>query len=152
MTIPTTPDTGHDKSKRILFACTQNAVRSVIAAALLEQHNHPQIAAIHSCGVIAGAADGFTMAVLAESGIDITDHEPADFSHFNPDEFDVIYTFSQDAYGFVQEWADPQTPCHYCDVKPPLHSEHSREETMVSYRKLCDEVAACVEEIIASIS
>ena len=43
--------------------------------------------------------------------------------------------------------ADPQTPCHYCDVKP-LHSEHSREETMVSYRKLYDEVVVCVEKLL----
>ena len=51
------------KAVNILFACTQNAVRSVIAKGLLQQKHTSNIGQIASCGVIAGVPDGFAMAI-----------------------------------------------------------------------------------------
>ena len=50
--------------KQILFACTQNAVRSVIAKGLFETKSYSPAGRAVSCGVIEGPLDGFVVAVL----------------------------------------------------------------------------------------
>ena len=85
------------KAVNILFACTQNAVRSVIAKGLLQQKHASNIGQIASCGVIAGVPDGFAMAVMLEIDIDITDHEPVAFDSFSAADFQFVISFSHDA-------------------------------------------------------
>ncbi len=149
----TVKTTSHsERNLKILFACTQNAVRSVIAEALLNQKNIPDIDKVRSCGVIVGVADGFTIAVMAELGIDVSSHEPTNFDALNPADFDIIISFSHDAEHFVQDWAIEGTNCMFWDVKPPLHSEHSRDETLLHYQHLRDDIAARIDGFIASIS
>ena len=61
--------------KQILFACTQNAVRSVMAKALFETQPYSPAGRAVSCGVFEGPLDGFVVAVLQERGIDVSKHE-----------------------------------------------------------------------------
>ena len=55
--------------KQILFACTQNAVRSVIAKGLFETKSYSSAGRAVSCGVIEGPLDGFVVAVLQERAL-----------------------------------------------------------------------------------
>ena len=57
----------------VLFACTTNAVRSVMAAAIL-RHLAGQRAYVASAGVRAGTPDPFVTAVMDEIGIDVSAH------------------------------------------------------------------------------
>lgn len=136
------------KDVNILFACTQNAVRSVIAEGLLRDRHHRDIGHIASCGVFAGSADGFAMAVMAEIDIDITAHEPVGFDLFSPDDFHIIISFSHDADHFVTGWAGTEITTLFWDVQPPKLSESSRDETLASYRALRDEIATRLDKFI----
>jgi len=140
------------KPVNILFACTQNAVRSVIAEGLLQNRQNPHIAQIASCGVVAGIADGFAMAVMAEAEIDITAHEPVGFELFSAENFQFIISFSHDADQFVQQWAGTDTTRLFWDVHPPIVSESSREETLASYRALRDEIAGRLDRFLQEYS
>ncbi|MDP7668600.1 MAG: low molecular weight phosphatase family protein, partial [Rhodospirillales bacterium] len=51
----------------VLFACTFNAVRSPMAAAILSRMHGHRIA-VDSVGVRAGELDGFVVAVMEEFG------------------------------------------------------------------------------------
>ena len=59
----------------VLFACTTNAVRSVMAAAIL-RHLAGKRAYVASAGVRAGTSDPFVTAVMDEIGIDVSQHTP----------------------------------------------------------------------------
>ena len=67
--------------KQILFACTQNAVRSVMAKGLFEAKFHAPANRAVSCGVIEGPLDGFVVSVLQEKGVDVSRHEAQVLRH-----------------------------------------------------------------------
>ena len=57
--------------KQVLFSCTLNAIRSVMAEAIFNKIAPENWKSV-SCGVIAGPPDGFTFAVMEEKGIYLT--------------------------------------------------------------------------------
>jgi len=130
----------------ILFACTQNAVRSVMAKALYEKRLLSAGRPAVSCGVIEGPLDGFVVSVLAEAGIDVSEHEAQVFDVLDPGEFDLIISFSREAEDKARRWAKPDCITAFWDVRPPQVSERSREETLDSYRQIRDEIDARLTE------
>ena len=124
----------------VLFACTQNSVRSVIAQALFEKRQFPMAGRAVSCGVIEGPLDGFVVSVLAEEGIDMSGYEAQVFDALSPDQFDLIISFSREADDKAGRWAKPGCKTLFWDVRPPEVSEHSRQETLDSYRQIRDEI------------
>ena len=105
------------KALNILFACAQNAVRSVINLWSVTAKTCLNIGQIASCGVIAGVPDGFAMAVMSEIDIDITDHEPVAFDSFSAADFQfVISKGMTDAEHVVTQWASPDTTTLFWEV------------------------------------
>ena len=81
----------------MLFACALNAVRSPMAAAIL-QHLTGGRLHVASAGVRAGLLDPYAVAVMDEIGIDISDHEPAPLADIESEIFDLIITLSPEAH------------------------------------------------------
>ncbi len=81
----------------VLFACTMNAVRSPMAAAIL-RHLAGRRCYVTSAGVRRGAPDAFAAAVMAEIGIDITQHAPKTIAELHDTSFDLIITLSPEAH------------------------------------------------------
>jgi len=77
----------------VLFACTHNMIRSPIAEGIMKQL-HPKTVFVDSCGINAGASDGFVITVMQEIGIDMTKHEPKSFGDLDDEYFDLIICFS----------------------------------------------------------
>lgn len=132
-------------SERLLFTCTQNAVRSVIAEALFGQLVCASDYQISSCGVIEGAADGYAIAVMLEMGVDISAHEAQSFDSLSPADFDRIISFSAEAHNSATRWACEGCKTELLAVHPPRLDERAREATLESYRALRDEIAAKLE-------
>src|SRR6201989_931853 len=82
----------------VLFACGLNAVRSPMAASLLQQM-FPQLY-VKSAGVRKGELDPFAVSVMAELGQDISTHKPTTFEELEDWEglnFDLVMQLSPDA-------------------------------------------------------
>lgn len=124
----------------ILFACTQNAVRSVMAKALYETRPTAQNRQAASCGIIEGPLDGFTVSVLLESGLDVGAHQAQVFEALDPAQFDLLISFSKEAEDKAKRWAKPDCTTLFWDVRPPHTNERSRDETLASYRQTRDEI------------
>ena len=124
--------------KRILFACTQNAVRSVMAKGLFETKPYVSGSKAVSCGVIEGPLDGFVVAVLQEKGIDVSQHESQVFEALDPADFDLIVSFSREAEEKARTWANERCETLFLDVRPPHIDERSRDITLESYRQIRD--------------
>lgn len=86
-----------DVPKAVLFACTLNAVRSPMAAAIL-RHLAGQRIYVESAGVRAGERDPFVEEVMNEIGIDVTLHRPQTLSDLDDTTFDLIITLSPEAH------------------------------------------------------
>ncbi len=132
-------------SERLLFTCTQNAVRSVIAEALFRQLSCSSGYQVSSCGVIEGAADGYAIAVMLEMGVDVSKHEARSFESLSPSDFDRIISFSAEAHDSAVRWACEGCKTELWEVCPPHLDERARELTLESYRALRDEIVKKLE-------
>ena len=79
----------------ILFACTMNAVRSPMAAAMLRHLTRGLY--IESAGVKAGALDPLAVEVMGEVGLEIGKHRPRRFQDLEDGSFDLVITLSPEA-------------------------------------------------------
>jgi protein-tyrosine-phosphatase len=86
-----------DLPAAVLFACTMNAVRSPIAAAIL-RHLAGRRIYVESAGVREGEPDPFVDTVMDEIGIDVSRHKPRTLSDLNDTSFDLIVTLSPEAH------------------------------------------------------
>ena len=122
----------------VLFACTMNAVRSPMAAAIL-RHLAGRRAYVESAGVRAGELDPFVVAIMDEIGIDISAHKPRTLADLNDTSFDLIVSLSPEAHHQALE----MTRTFAVDVEywPTFDAslmlgQGNREQTLQSYRQV----------------
>lgn len=134
--------------RRVLFACTFNAVRSAMAAAILRQLAGQRFE-VASAGVMCARPDPFAAAVMDEIGIDMSLHEPADFSRLGRRTFDIIITLSPEAHHHALE----MTRVMACDVEYwPTFDPSSLDVGMPrvarahAYRRLRDDLVHKLKE------
>ncbi|MEQ1616660.1 MAG: low molecular weight phosphatase family protein [Hyphomicrobiaceae bacterium] len=124
----------------VLFACTMNAVRSPMAAAILAHLGNRRVYAT-SAGVRAGETDPFVIAVMDEIGIDVSKHKPQTLSDLNDTSFDLIVTLSPEAHHQALELT--RTMAVDVEYWPTFDAslmvgQGSREQTLDSYRQVRD--------------
>ena len=76
----------------VLFACTMNSVRSVMAEGILKKLCGERIY-IDSVGKQAGDKNGYMIEVMLEIGIDLTNHRSKTFVSLDDTSFDMIISF-----------------------------------------------------------
>lgn len=124
----------------VLFACSENAIRSPMAEALLK-HLLGHRVYVDSCGVRASEIDPFTVAVLEEIGIDRSGHRPKTFDDLEDTSYDLIISLSPEA----QHSAVELTRTMACEVEfwntfDPSIVEGSRETRLQAYRDVRDQL------------
>ena len=126
----------------ILFACNLNAVRSAMAEAMVKA-TFPGKIFTDSCGVRPGAPDGFAMAVMQEIDIDMVAHMPKSFADLDCEFYDVIISFSKEAHSAALELVR-NVDCEtlYWPVDDLADLKGSREERLIAYRAVRDDIAA----------
>ena len=132
--------------KQILFACTQNAVRSVMAKGLFETKFAGRAV---SCGLIEGPLDGFVVAVLREKGIDVSRHEAQVFEALDPANFGLIVSFTREAEDKARRWAYEGCETLFWDVPPPHPNDRSRDTILESYRQIRDQIDRLLTDYFA---
>jgi protein-tyrosine-phosphatase len=132
----------------VLFACTMNAVRSPVAAAILAYLTN-QRCTVFSAGVHEGRPDPFVAVVMDEIGIDVTDHEPQVFRALGDRTFDLIITLSPEAHHHALELTRVMAAnVEYWPTLDPstLPANAPRSKRINAYRHLRDELFARIKE------
>ena len=126
----------------VLFACGMNAVRSPMAASLLQQM-FPQLY-VKSAGVRKGELDPFVVSVMAELGQDLSTHKPTTFEELEDWEglnFDLIITLSPEAHHKALELTRTlAAEVEYWPTQDPSTSDGNREQKLEAYREVCDQL------------
>ena len=126
----------------VLFACGLNAVRSPMAASLLQQM-FPQLY-VKSAGVRKGELDPFAVSVMAELGQDISSHKPITFEELEDWEglnFDLIITLSPEAHHKALELTRTlAADVEYWPTQDPSIADGNREQKLAAYREVCDQL------------
>ena len=122
----------------VLFACSHNALRSPIAAALLRSLHGRRIY-VDSVGVRPEPLDPFAAAVLEELGIDLSAHRPKSFEELEDDYFDLVVSLSPEAHHRAVELTRTiSTEIEFWPVMDPTLTEGNRETRLEAYRALRD--------------
>jgi protein-tyrosine-phosphatase len=141
------------RPQAVLFACQLNAVRSPIAAALLQQMFGLSIRTA-SVGVGAGELDAFAVAVMDEIGLDISKHKPIDFIGYEDLEgldFDLIITLSPGAHHQALTLSDRiRAEVEYWPTPDPTAIEGNREQRLDAYRAVRDQLMKLIRERFGS--
>ena len=136
----------------VLFACGLNSVRSPIAAALLSQMFGQSIY-VGSAGVRKGESDPFAVAVMAETGIDISRHKPVTFEELDEWEglnFDLIITLAPEAHHRALELTRTSgVEVEYWPTVDATAIEGNREQRLNAYRQVRDHLMERVRQRFA---
>ncbi|TAJ35549.1 MAG: low molecular weight phosphatase family protein [Reyranella sp.] len=126
----------------VLFACSENSVRSPMAEALAKRlYGHSSY--IDSVGVRATDVDGFAVSVLDELNIDVHRHHAKTFEDIDPASFDLIVTLSPEAHHRALEFTrGTATEVEYWPMPDASAVEGSREVRLDAYRRTRDQVLA----------
>ncbi len=129
---------GEELPGAVLFACTMNAVRSPMAAAIL-RHLFGRFVYVDSVGVRRGELDPLAVEAMEEVGIEIGKHRPKSFDEFEDTSFDLIVTLSPEAqHKAVELTRTSAARIEYWPTQDPTIVEGSREQRLSAYRALRD--------------
>ena len=132
----------------VLFACTMNAVRSPMAAAIL-RHLVGRHVYVESAGVRVGEPDPFVISVMEEIGIDISEHRPHTIADLYDTSFDLIVSLSPEAHHQALELT--RTMAVEVEYWPTFDAsimigQGNREQTLESYRAVRDGLFAAIKQ------
>jgi protein-tyrosine-phosphatase len=130
----------------VLFICTQNAIRSPMAAALMHHIAGHKIY-VASAGIRAGDPDPFVGMIMDEIGLDLTRHRPHAIEDLADAGFDLIITLSPEA----EQYARDMTKTLAIDVvnwptPDPSTTQGSRSQILDAYRDVRDGLKKKVDE------
>jgi protein-tyrosine-phosphatase len=124
----------------ILFACTQNAIRSPMAEALMK-YLHGGRVFVDSVGVRPEPVDPFAIAALDEIGIDLSRHRAKSFDDLQDDYFDLVISLSPEAqHRAVELTRTSSCAIEFWPTMDPSLIEGSRETRLEAYRALRDDL------------
>ncbi|MFZ3361227.1 MAG: low molecular weight phosphatase family protein [Xanthobacteraceae bacterium] len=133
----------------VLFACSRNAVRSPMAAALFAQI-FGRAVYVASAGVRKGELDAFAVAAMAEIGLDVSRHKPVTFEELDEWEglnFDLIITLAPEAHHRALELTRTSAvDVEYWPTADPSAVEGSRAQQLDAYREVRDRLLARIRE------
>ncbi|MBY6241233.1 low molecular weight phosphatase family protein [Methylosinus sp. Sm6] len=133
----------------VLFACTQNAVRSPMAEALARHYFGREIY-FASAGLKRGEPDPFAVAAMDELGIDITRHKPHTFEDLEDSNFDLIVTLSPESHHKALEFTRTMAiDVVYWPTLDATAATGSRETILDAYRAVRDSLS---KRILALLS
>jgi protein-tyrosine-phosphatase len=134
--------------RAVLFVCAFNSVRSPMAAALLRAAAGEGLV-VASAGVRKDALDPFAVAVMDESGIDISGHEPMTLEELEDVDgldFDLIVTLSPEAHHTALALTHRiPAAVEYWPTADPTATEGNRAQRLDAYRAVRDQLQARIK-------
>ena len=143
---------GEELPGAVLFACTLNAVRSPMAAALM-RHLYGRFVYIDSVGARPGEIDPFAVEAMEEIGIEIGRHKPKRFEDLEDTSFDLIVALSPEAHHKAMELTRTMAvDVEYWPTFDATAIEGSRAQRLDAYRAVRDELMRHIERRFAARS
>ena len=130
----------------VLFACTLNAIRSPMAAAIMHHHFGHKVY-VASAGIAAGDPDPFVGMIMDEIGIDLKKHRPHSFEDLEDSAFDLLITLSPEALNRAEDMSRTMAiKVENWKIPDPSITQGSRDQILDAYREVRDDLMKRVKE------
>jgi protein-tyrosine-phosphatase len=122
----------------VLFACTENSIRSPMAEGILKYYQGHRIY-VDSVGVRKSEVNGFAVAVMEEIGIDIGGHKSKTFGDLEDTSFDCVISLSPEAqHSAVELTRFMSCEVFFWNTFDPSIIHGSRDSILEAYRQVRD--------------
>lgn len=136
---------GEELPQSVLFACTQNAVRSAMAEHIM-RHLYGKFIYVDSAGAKKGERDDFVTEVMDEIGLNLAKHRPKSFDDMEENSFDLVITLSPEAHHRAMELTRTSAAViEYWPTVDPSATEGSRDQRLDAYREVRDQLMRRIE-------
>jgi arsenate reductase len=129
---------------RVLFVCTGNSARSVMAEALLRHHGGDRFE-VHSAGTEPKGVNPLTLRVLSEAGIDASFARSKSVAEFLGQSFDYVVTVCDHARQTCPVFPGVHESLHW-GYEDPAAAEGTDEERMAVFRSVFIQMAERVRQ------
>ncbi len=119
---------------RVLFVCTGNSARSIMAEALLRRHGGDRFE-VFSAGTEPRGVNPLTLRVLNEAGIEASWARSKSVSEFLVDSFDYVVTVCDQARQICPVFPGDHESLHW-GYEDPAEATGSEEERMAVFRSV----------------
>lgn len=140
-------ETTKKRPESVLFVCSYNAVRSPMAEAITKDLFGSHIF-IDSVGIHSplGKINPFTISVMKEAGLDLSNHNPKNFEMLNDSSFDLVITLSPEAHHRALDLTRFfSTDVEYWPTMDPTTVKGNRENIMGAFRSVRDYLKEKIE-------
>lgn len=127
-----------DSPVRVLFVCTGNSARSVMAEALLRRHGGDRFE-VHSAGTEPKGINPLTLRVLAEAGIDASWARSKSVDEFLDEPFGHVITVCDQARQSCPVFPGIHESLHW-DLEDPAAAEGDDDARMAVFRRVFSEL------------
>jgi arsenate reductase len=131
---------------RVLFLCTGNSARSLIAEALLRQLA-PEVFDVTSAGTHPKGVNPYTLRVLREAGIDSAGLSSQGVERFTERQFDYVITVCDDAAEACPVFPGNAQRLHWSFPDPAAVADEN--ERLAAFRRTLEGMRARIETFIA---
>jgi arsenate reductase len=129
---------------RVLFVCTGNSARSVMAEALLRHHGGDRFE-VHSAGTEPKGVNPLTLRVLGEAGIDASFARSKSVAEFLGQSFDYVVTVCDQARQTCPVFPGVHESLHW-GYEDPAAAEGTEEERLAVFRAVFIQMAERVRQ------
>ncbi len=138
---------------KVLFLCTGNSCRSQMAEGWTRRLKGDVIDP-YSAGIETHGLNPKAVQVMAEAGVDISNHRSKLLDELRDVEFDYVVTVCDNANESCPVFAGKVRRLHVSFDDPPrlARSAKSEEEALGHYRRVRDEIRAFVENMPGALS
>lgn len=134
----------HRDPIRVLFVCTGNSARSVMAEALLRQHGGDRFE-VFSAGTEPKGINPLTVRVLAEAGIDASWARSKSVTEFGGEAFDYVVTVCDQARQSCPVFPGVHESLHW-GYEDPAEAVGTEEERLAVFRRVFIQMAERVKQ------
>ena len=131
---------------RILFICTGNSCRSQMAEGLARSSG----CKAYSAGVFPSQVNPRSITVMAELGIDISQHVSNAVTDFVNDQFDMVITLGETARKHLPHFTGIVKEFIHHPVYDPYNTSGTDDEVLPVYRRVRDELKEWIDGLCAS--
>lgn len=138
---------------KVLFLCTGNSCRSQMAEGWA-RHLKGDVLEAYSAGIEKHGLNAHAVHVMAEAGVDISQHRSKRLDELRGVEFDHVVTVCGDAHESCPVFPGKTKVTHVGFDDPPRLAKDaaSEEEALAHYRRVRDEIRSFVATLPEALS
>ncbi len=135
-----------DQPIRILFVCTGNSARSLMAEALVRQKGGASFE-VHSAGTDPRGVNPLTLRILAETGIDASFARSKSVAEYLGQRFDYVVTVCDEARQVCPVFPGVHRSLHW-RYEDPAEAQGTEEERLVVFRRVLIQLGERINQFV----